>query len=280
MANDKLTFEKIYDDNIDKDTNKLLDINQVCEIDNYILREGFIRLVMHEFAHTQGIPVPEDYQDWAKDVEMKGASKILFTMKGIMNAVTNQNPDIHIDAEITNGWLNYKKSSSPIQNINLVSTIDLHVLDPEKMRVKVENLDFKLLDGKTKTNFTYWSGKTMFSEGVIESNVDLEALKNATGFKQFDAKGVLNLEGNWKGSIVQNSKNPLQKIPTFFLKANLENGYFKMNDMPAALDHINLDMTMKNTDGYYKNTSVLVHKIDAKAMDNYVAGRIELKKSK
>ncbi len=221
--------------------------------------------------------IPEDYQEWAKDVEMKGASKILFTMKGIMNAVTNQNPDIHIDAEITNGWLNYKKSSSPIQNINLVSTIDLHVLDPEKMRVKVENLDFKLLDGKTKTNFTYWSGKTMFSEGVIESNVDLEALKNATGFKQFDAKGVLNLEGNWKGSIVQNSKNPLQKIPTFFLKANLENGYFKMNDMPAALDHINLDMTMKNTDGHYKNTSVLVHKIDAKAMDNYVAGRIELK---
>ena len=39
LANDKLAFEKIYDDNIDKDTNKLLDINQVCEIDNYKVLE-------------------------------------------------------------------------------------------------------------------------------------------------------------------------------------------------------------------------------------------------
>lgn len=117
----------------------------------------------------------------------------------------------------------------------------------------------------------------MFSEGVIESSIDLEALKNATGFNQFDAKGILDMEGSWKGSIVQNAKILCKKIPTFYLKANLENGYFKMNEMPAALDHINLDLTMKNTDGNIKNTSVLVHKIDAKAMDNYMIGRLELK---
>nr|WP_314546596.1 AsmA-like C-terminal region-containing protein [uncultured Empedobacter sp.] len=235
--------------------------------------------ISSEKNDLQYIPaiIPEAYQEWAKDVELKGSSTILFTMKGIMNATTNQNPDIHIDAKIDDGWMNYKKSSSPIKNINLVSTIDLQALDPDKMRVKVENLDFKLLDGTTKTNFTYWAGKTMFSEGVIESSIDLEALKNATGFNQFDAKGILDMEGSWKGSIVQNAKNPLQKIPTFYLKANLENGYFKMNEMPAALDHINLDLTMKNTDGNIKNTSVLVHKIDAKAMDNYMIGRLELK---
>lgn len=224
--------------------------------------------------------IPEAYQKWAKDVEMKGSSSILFTMKGIMNSTTNQNPDIHIEAKIDDGWLNYKKSSSPITNINLVSTMDLQALDPEKMRVKVENLDFKLLDGTTKTNFTYWSGKTMFSEGVIESNVDLEALKNATGFSQFDAKGILDMEGSWKGSIVQNTKNPLQKIPTFYLKAKLENGYFKMNEMPAALEHINLNMTIQNKDGNLKNTSILVHQIDAKALDNFMIGRLELKNLK
>lgn len=235
--------------------------------------------ISSEKNDLQYIPaiIPEAYQEWAKDVELKGSSTILFTMKGVMNSMTNQNPDIHIDAKIDDGWMNYKKSSSPIKNINLVSTVDLQALDPDKMRVKVENLDFKLLDGTTKTNFTYWAGKTMFSEGVIESSIDLEALKNATGFNQFDAKGILDMEGSWKGSIVQNAKNPLQKIPTFYLKANLENGYFKMNEMPAALDHINLDLTMKNTDGNIKNTSVLVHKIDAKAMDNYMIGRLELK---
>mgnify|MGYP004537763515 FL=1 len=235
--------------------------------------------ISSEKNDLQYIPaiIPEAYQEWAKEVELKGSSTILFTMKGIMNATTNQNPDIHIDAKIDDGWMNYKKSSFPIKNINLVSTVDLQALDPDKMRVKVDNLDFKLLDGTTKTNFTYWAGKTMFSEGIIESSIDLEALKNATGFNQFDAKGILDMEGSWKGSIVQNAKNPLKKIPTFYLKANLENGYFKMNEMPAALDHINLDLTMKNTDGNIKNTSVLVHKIDAKAMDNYMIGRLELK---
>ncbi|MEG1386950.1 MAG: AsmA-like C-terminal region-containing protein [Algoriella sp.] len=224
--------------------------------------------------------IPEAYQEWAKDVEMEGSSEILFTMKGIMNAATNQNPDIHIEAKIEDGLLNYKKSSTPIKNINLVSTIDLQALDPDKMRVKVENLDFKLLDGSTKTNFTYWSGKTMFSEGVIKSTIDLEAMKNATGFRQFDAKGILDLEGNWKGSIVQNTKNPLQKIPTFYLKANLENGYFKMNEMPAALDHINLDMEMTNKDGNLKNTSILIRQIDAKALDNFILGKLEVKNLK
>lgn len=224
--------------------------------------------------------IPETYQEWAKDVEMKGSSEILFTMKGIMNAATNQNPDIHIEAKIEDGLLNYKKSSTPIKNINLVSTIDLQALDPDKIRVKVENLDFKLLDGSTKTNFTYWSGKTMFSEGIIKSTIDLEAMKNATGFRQFDAKGILDLEGNWKGSIVQNTKNPLQKIPTFYLKANLENGYFKMNEMPAALDHINLDMEMTNKDGNLKNTSILIRQIDAKALDNFILGKLEVKNLK
>ena len=224
--------------------------------------------------------IPEAYQEWAKDVEMEGSSEILFTMKGIMNTATNQNPDIHIEAKIEDGLLNYKKSSTPIKNINLVSTVDLQALDPDKMQVKVENLDFKLLDGSTKTNFTYWSGKTMFSEGVIKSTIDLEAMKNATGFRQFDAKGILDLEGNWKGSIVQNTKNPLQKIPTFYLKANLENGYFKMNEMPAALDHINLDMEMTNKDGNLKNTSILIRQIDAKALDNFILGKLEVKNLK
>ncbi|NOJ76409.1 AsmA-like C-terminal region-containing protein [Empedobacter stercoris] len=230
----------------------------------------------NEMKHIPAI-VPEMYQEWAKDIQMDGESSILFTMKGTMNNETKENPDIHIEAKIDDGSLNYKQSSSPIQHINLISTIDLYALDPEKMRVKVENLDFKLLDGITKTNFTYSSGKTMFSEGVIQANVDLEALKNATGFNQFDAKGVLNLEGNWKGSIIQNVKKSKQKIPTFNLKANLENGYFKMNEMPAALDYINMKMSMQNKDGNYKNTAVLIHQIDAKAMDNFMIGRLELK---
>ncbi|SFM77871.1 AsmA protein [Algoriella xinjiangensis] len=224
--------------------------------------------------------IPEAYQEWAKDVEMQGSSTILFTMKGIMNAETKQNPDIHIEAKIDDGLLNYKKSTSPIKHLNLVSVIDLPALDPDKLRANVEQLSFKLLDGETKTKFVYWAGKTKFSEGEIESSIDLGALKNATGFQKIDAKGVLNLVGDWKGSIASTSKNSLAKIPHFNLKADLQNGYFKMQEMPAALEHINLDLEMMNKDGNVKNTSILVRQIDAKALDNFIFGKLEVKNLK
>ncbi|WP_426278990.1 AsmA family protein [Chryseobacterium sp. S-02] len=230
-------------------------------------------------ADLKAIPViiPEAYQEYAKEVEMKGKADLLFTMKGILNASKKQSPDIHIETNINNGSFNYQKSSSPINNLSLTSFIDIPALDPNRLKVKVNELDFSLLNGYTRTNFVFENGPMMFSEGTIDSNINLEALKNATGYKKIDAKGNLKLNGNWKGLISSNAKKTLQKVPLFNIKADLKNGYFKMREMPAALDHINLDMNILNTDGNFKNTAVLVHNIDAKALDNYAKGKIEIK---
>ena len=35
LANDKLSYDKIYQDNLDLDTNKLMEISRVCEVNNY-----------------------------------------------------------------------------------------------------------------------------------------------------------------------------------------------------------------------------------------------------
>ena len=219
--------------------------------------------------------IPEAFQQWAKNVEMKGTSDLLFTMKGIMNPETGENPNIYIETNIKNGFLNYQNSNSPIKSLNLRSKINLPSLNPDSLAVNVDNLDFKLLDGFTKTNFIYKAGKTMYSEGKINSNINLKALKNATGYQKIDAKGQLYLEGNWKGNI-QQINNEIATIPFFNLKAKLDKGYFKMKEMPAALDHINLDMNIDNNNGKYKNTSIMIHHIDAKALDNYAKGKIEI----
>jgi len=230
-------------------------------------------------ADLKAIPaiIPEAYQEYAKQVKMKGKADLLFTMKGILNASKKQNPDIHIETNINNGSFNYQKSASPINDLSLTSFIDIPALDPNRLKVKVNELDFSLLNGYTRTNFVFENGATMFSEGTIDSNINLEALKNATGYKKIDAKGNLKLNGNWKGFISTNAKKALEKVPLFDIKADLKNGYFKMREMPAALDHINLDMSILNTNGNFKNTAVLVHNIDAKALDNYATGKIEIK---
>lgn len=226
----------------------------------------------------QSIPsiIPIAFQEYFKDLDLSGSSQLLFTMKGLMNAENNQNPDIHFEAVIKDGSVNYQQSKSPIQHLNFNTIIDLPALDPEKLRVKVDNLEFRILDGQTKSRFEYWAGQTMYSEGEIKSTIDLEALKNATGFKKIATKGVLNIEGDWKGSIVPSALNNFTKIPTFNIKAKIENGYFKMNEMPAALDHINLDLELKNKIGHYQNTQILVHQIDAKALDNYIIGKLKV----
>lgn len=230
-------------------------------------------------ANLKSVPaiIPEAYQEYAKHIETKGKADLLFTMKGILNATKKQNPNIHIEANINNGFFNYQKSSSPINNLSLTSVMDIPVLDPNQLKVKVSELDFSLLNGYTRTNFTFENGPKMFSEGNIDSNINLEALKNAIGYKKIDAKGNIKLNGNWKGFISTDSKNTLQKVPLFDLNADLQNGYFKMREMPAALEHINLDMDIRNTNGNFKNTAVLVHNIDAKALDNYAKGKIEIK---
>lgn len=235
--------------------------------------------IVSEKSNLKNVPkiIPSAYQKWAKNVQMEGVSDLLFTMKGVMNSSTKQNPDIHIEANIKNGLLNYQKSNSPIQKLNLKAFLDLPSLDPNKLNVKVDDLNFKLLDGTTKTNFTYQAGNTAFSEGKIESKIDLQALKNAIGYQKIDATGILNLNGNWKGSLASNAKNELLKVPHFNIKADLKNGYFKMREMPAALEHINFDIEANNGSGNYKNTAILVHNIDAKALENYAKGKIEIK---
>ena len=35
LANDKLTYDKIYADNVDSETKKLIEISEVCKINNY-----------------------------------------------------------------------------------------------------------------------------------------------------------------------------------------------------------------------------------------------------
>ncbi|MFT3920706.1 AsmA family protein [Cloacibacterium sp.] len=230
-------------------------------------------------SDVKGIPaiIPEAYQNYAKQVEITGKTDILFTMKGILDAATKQNPDIHIETKIHNGTFNYQKSSTPINSLNLTSVLDIPSLDVNKLKVQVDKLDFSLLNGYTRANFVFQNGSSMFSEGKIDSNINLEALKNAIGYKKIDAKGNLKLNGNWKGLISMDAKNNLQKVPLFDVKTDLQNGYFKMQEMPAALEHINLDMNVRNNDGNFKNTAVLIHNIDAKALDNYAKGKIEVK---
>jgi len=230
-------------------------------------------------ADLKGVPaiIPEAYQNYAKQIEMTGKTDILFTMKGVLDAATKQNPDIHIETKINNGSFNYQKSATPINSLNVMSVMDIPGLDGNKLKLKVDEIDFSLLNGYTRANFVFENGSTLFSEGKIDSNINLEALKNATGYKKIDAKGNLKLKGNWKGLISMDAKNNLQKVPLFDVKADLKNGYFKMQEMPAALEHINLDMNVKNSDGNFKNTAILVHDIDAKALDNYAKGKIEVK---
>ena len=229
----------------------------------------------NQLEHIPAI-VPIAYQDYFKDLKLSGSSRLLFTMIGEMNAEEKLNPSIHIEVETNDAGVNYQNSKTPIQNLKLKAIMDLPALDPDQMRIKVDQLDFKLMDGMTSSSFEFNAGKQWFSQGQISSSIDLAALKNATGFKGLDTKGILNINGTWKGEFIQSKLNHLLRIPTFQVKASLNNGYFKLDEMPAALENISFDVESSNKDGKYKNTKIQVNQINAQALNNYIVGAIKV----
>lgn len=224
--------------------------------------------------------VPEAYQEYFKALQLGGTSDIVFTMKGTMDEKNNQNPDIRIETVIKDGQVNYNHSKTPLQKLNVKALVDLPSLNPDQLNLKVDQLDFKLLDGNTNATFDFKAGQNWFTQGKINSSLDLEALKNATGFKTLATKGALNLEGEWKGNLILSKLNHIVNVPTFQMKVNLDQGYLKLDEMPAALEQISFDLEAHNTDGRIHHTAINIHHINAKALNNYIVGNFNIQNLK
>jgi murein DD-endopeptidase MepM/ murein hydrolase activator NlpD len=104
LANEKLTFEKIYEDNLDPDNNKLLEINRVCEINNYKVLEVCGSTQINESNQV----VEEQNKPFSKPIDF---NLITFTSIFKEQRVVFGKEDVH------NAWDLAAQNNTPVYSV-------------------------------------------------------------------------------------------------------------------------------------------------------------------
>ncbi len=223
--------------------------------------------------------VPVHFQQWYENTKIEGNSTFDFSLKGKMNESLNLKPDLKLILQVSNGLINYNNGQFPLKNLNLKSFINIPGLKPENLEVNISDFNFDLNQGFVKGNLDFKAPTTIKSK--IETKLDLAILQKAIGLSAFDIKGLLEINADIDGAYLHESRKVgirnneqifISSVPKTNMIAKLSNGYFKMKELPMAIEQIYADFEIKNLDGVFENTAILVNQIKAKASNNFIDG--------
>jgi AsmA protein len=226
---------------------------------------------------------PPEYLAWLDETKLKGKGEIKVSLAGKYIA-EKEMPDFNMHLNIQNGFISNKKAPAPIENIFLKMDVSLPQFDPQKMDLNIDSIYFNI-------EKDYFSGMLKM-KGLdkaeihtrIKSKLNLEKLDRALGIASIDLKGIFDIDliadGNYATSIVQSGirkkDTVITSIPVFNLKGKLQNGYFKMTDLPQAVENISFNIEARALDSLYQNTSINISDINMNVLANYLKGYIKL----
>lgn len=104
-----------------------------------------------------------------------------------------------------------------------------------------EDMDFDLTFGATQSDFKHF--------------ISLIPALYANDFDKIKTSGSLGLNGFFKGKMTDES------MPGFGLKLQIENGFFKYPDLPAAVEKVMVDLAIENKSGLDKDFTLDLKKL-------------------
>lgn len=197
---------------------------------------------------------PPKYITWLKDTELKGSVDLLFTLKGKYIASQNLGPDLKLDINLKNGFINYKKSAFPVSNLNMDIATKVPNLNPELLELDARNLSLNVDKNYLKVNLKMNGMTTPDIDMNLNSQIDLEKLNRAIGIPNLELKGMLVSDLKAKGKFDQ--KNKL--FPNANGTLDLKNGYVKTQYYPHPIANINVVTNISNQKGTYEGLSVIL----------------------
>ncbi len=234
--------------------------------------------------------LPTAYQSWLDQTEISGISDVTFQLKGQYIAEENIKPSVKFGLKIKEGSVAYNKMQNPLKNFNLDFDLNLPDLDLDRLKVDINNLDFSLKNKMTKGSFHLLGLESPIVSGSLKSSLDLKVLQEAIGLQKMDLAGQLDfdfaIEGQYARGVVISGlrKNQIDtvvtSIPKFRLDGQIKDGYYKMAQLPAALEKINFNLHAEAQDSIYQNTSIRVQNLSAQALTNFIKGHFEIKNLK
>lgn len=232
--------------------------------------------------------IPPEYQYWLDDTKFAGDVNGKFLLKGKYVIVDTLSPNVDLSLKLKNGFIQNKQVSKPLENVELDFAYSMPKLDIEKGEVSINKLAFDLDNKHTDINAEVEGLTVINAKGKINSIVNLDLFQKAIGIEGFAMRGELALDGAFDGTYSKGvvERRTLRKvyrdstitsIPQFDLKGSIKDGYFKLEQLPEALDAINFNFDIAAKDSNYKNTSVRISDISLSAMSNFIKGNIYLK---
>ncbi|EPH07279.1 hypothetical protein HMPREF9713_03401 [Myroides odoratimimus CCUG 12700] len=232
--------------------------------------------------------IPPEYQYWLDDTKFAGDVNGKFLLKGKYVIVDTLSPNVDLSLKLKNGFIQNKQVSKSLENVELDFAYSMPKLDIEKGKVSINKLAFDLDNKHTDINAEVEGLTVINAKGKINSIVNLDLFQKAIGIEGFAMRGELALDGVFDGTYSKGivERRTLRKvyrdstitsIPQFDLKGSIKDGYFKLEQLPEALEAINFNFDIAAKDSNYKNTSVRIADISLSAMSNFIKGNIYLK---
>jgi AsmA protein len=231
---------------------------------------------------------PPEYLAWLKETTVKGTVSLESTLKGKYIVSTGEMPDCALKLNIRDGFISYKNVSLPVTGLKGYADIRLPSIDPEKLSMKLDSLEFHLDQDFFRAHFKTKGFSEPEIEGAADASMDLQNLKKATGISGVDMAGQLKLhlttKGKYEKKVVQISLRKkdtvIARIPAFDLQCALRNGFIKYYKVAQPVKNIFLTMQASCRDSDYHHAFFKIDSLYAAALNDFIEGKAMLYASK
>jgi AsmA protein len=199
--------------------------------------------------------MPPQYLSWLEETDIDGKSNLALKFKGRYNAAQNLEPDLSLKLNVTDGAIAYKEVNAALKDFELDLSINLPELDPERIKIDLKSMQFKVGE-KDYFNAKFNSeGLTeMKVATLIKGSLDLAALDAALGLDVIDVRGIL------KTDITANGTFSADKM--LFPKTDggitLTNGWLKTDFYPNPITNITFVANVFNQLGTFEGLNVAI----------------------
>jgi AsmA protein len=228
--------------------------------------------------------LPAEYQKMLEQTDVDGSGSVQVSLKGKYIAKDNIKPDLDFHLKIRNGFVDNKKSPSPVKNLYLNLESRVPGLNPDSLYVNIDSIYFNIDKDYFSSVIRVKGVKEPVIYAKINTEIDLEKWNRAFGIKPFQIKGRYSMhllaEGKYaKGIVINKHKKPdtvITSIPKFTLTSSYKDGYFKYANLPQAIQSISFNLQANCPDNNYKHISMAMDNLNITALNNYIKGYFKL----
>ena len=199
--------------------------------------------------------LPPQYVTWLEKTKVKGSTDLGLSLKGQYIASENKSPDLAFNMKIREGKIEYKNAPFPVSNIFLNFETKIPALNPDNIEVTVDSLFFNVGKDYMKAVVKSKGIKKPSIKANVQAALDLKRLDQAFGFENMSLKGFLNMSFVANGFYDKaNSVFPKTKGTIKLKGVTVQTKYY-----PKPIQNINLNATLSNGDGTFKQTQFVIN---------------------